>query len=115
MFLSPGCSRSHATCAANHVRRLRLRDLFVPLSPDHERITADPAIETSSSGQCAPDGALEKLSVAQRELIDLLLGHAYSYEELARRTKTSVRAVAGRLFRARCRLRALLRRDGAEQ
>src|SRR5215472_6140721 len=40
----------------DHVRRLRLRDLFVPLSPEHEGIAADLAIETSSSGQCVLDG-----------------------------------------------------------
>lgn len=99
----------------DHVRRLRLRDLFVPLSPDHEAIAADRTIETSHSGRCALDGALKKLSVVQRDLINLLLARDYSYQELAHITKSSVRAVAGRLFRARCRLRALLRCDGAER
>jgi DNA-directed RNA polymerase specialized sigma24 family protein len=73
----------------------------------------EPLIEASHLGQGALDAALKKLTVAQRELINLIRGREYSYEELARVTKTSVRAVAGRLFRARCRLRALLRCDGA--
>ncbi len=43
--------------------------------------------------------------------MNLLPGREYSYEELARLTKSSVRAVAGRLFRARARLR---RSDAAD-
>src|SRR5260370_4526787 len=48
-------------------------------------------------------------------MMNLLPGREYSYEELARLTKSSVRAVAGRLFRARARLRKLLRSHGADQ
>ena len=92
----------------DHLRRLRFRNLFVPLSRIHEAIPMDQGLEDPQDGP-GLDGALKKLSGAQRELIDLLCVREYSYEELARLTKISVRAVAGRLFRARSRLRKLLR------
>jgi RNA polymerase sigma-70 factor, ECF subfamily len=99
----------------DHVRRLRFRDQFVPLLRDHEAVAMEPPIEASHLEQSALDAALKKLTAAQRELINLIRGREYSYEELACVTKSSVRAVAGRLFRARCRLRTLLRCDGAER
>jgi RNA polymerase sigma-70 factor, ECF subfamily len=99
----------------DHLRRLRFRDLFVPLSRDHEAIPIDQTIEDLQARPGALEGAVKKLPGAQRELIDLLRGREYSYEELAHLTKISVRAVAGRLFRARSRLRKLLRYDGADQ
>lgn len=99
----------------DHLRRLRLRSLFVTLSRDHEAISTDQKLEDPQAGPPALDGALKNLSGAQRELIDLLRTREYSYEELARLTKSSVRAVAGRLFRARSRLRKLLHYNGADQ
>jgi RNA polymerase sigma-70 factor (ECF subfamily) len=99
----------------DHFRHLRLRKLFVPLSCAHETIPPDQQPEDPQAGLSTLDGALRKLSHAQRELINLLRGREYSYEELARVTKSSVRAVAGRLFRARARLRKLLRYNGADQ
>ncbi len=91
----------------DHLRRLRFRRLFVPLSSRHETIpTGQPDDPDTTPGGL--DRALEKLSGSQRQLIDLLCASEYSYEELARLTKSSVRAVAGRLFRARARLRKLL-------
>ena len=97
----------------DHFRRNRLSKLFVPLSRDHERIPMDhPEDPKETPG--ALDGALEKLSGTQRELIDLLRGGQYSYEDLARLTKSSVRAVAGRLFRARAHLRKLIGYNGAD-
>jgi RNA polymerase sigma-70 factor (ECF subfamily) len=99
----------------DHVRRLRFHDQFVPLSPDHEAIAMDGTSDASHWGPGALDAALKKLTAAQRELINLLRRREYSYEELAQVTKTSVRAVAGRLFRARCRLRILLRCNRTEQ
>jgi len=97
----------------DYLRRAALRNLFVPLSRDHEAIPEDQSVEELRSGLPAFDGALKKLSFEQRELVDLLCGREYSYEELARLTKSSVRAVAGRLFRARARLRKLLRYNEA--
>jgi RNA polymerase sigma-70 factor, ECF subfamily len=99
----------------DHLRRLIIRSLFVPLSRHHEAIPIDQEPENPRTNPNALDGALKKLSGKQRQLIDLLRAREYSYEELARLTKSSVRAVAGRLFRARARLRKLMRYDGAEQ
>jgi RNA polymerase sigma-70 factor, ECF subfamily len=98
----------------DHLRRLRFRRLFVPLSSHHERIPTDQP-ENAESKASGLDGALNKLSGAQRELIHLLCAREYSYDELARLTKSSTRAVAGRLFRARTRLRKLLSYSGADQ
>jgi RNA polymerase sigma-70 factor, ECF subfamily len=99
----------------DYLRRLSKSNVFVPLSRDHEAIPGDQSLEDLEARPPAFDGALNKRSGAQRELIDLLCGCEYSYEELARLTKSSVRAVAGRLFRARARLRKLLRYNGAGQ
>lgn len=98
----------------DHLRRRRWRALFVPLSRDHEAIASDqPAGAEAESRELA--GAIKKLSGSQRKLIDLLCGREYSYAELARLTGSSERAVAGRLFRARSRLRKLLGYAGAER
>jgi len=87
-------------------RRLRWRRLFVPLSRAHEGIAAPAQEPDGQAGRL--ERALPTLSAAQRELIALLREREYSYEELARLTGSSARAVAGRLFRARMRLRKLL-------
>jgi len=102
-------------CRDHFRRRLTFRNVFVPLARHHEAIPMDQEPEDPRTSANALDGALNKLSGEQRQLINLLRGHEYSYEELARRTKSSVRAVAGRLFRARSRLRKLLRYNGADQ
>lgn len=99
----------------DHLRRIRLRNLFVPLSYHHETIPTDQRLEDPQERLGSLDGALKKLSDEQREMINLLRGREYSYEELARVTKSSVRAVAGRLFRARASLRKLLRSNGADK
>jgi RNA polymerase sigma-70 factor, ECF subfamily len=99
----------------DHLRRLRSRDRLIALSRDHEAIPIDQEMDEPPAGPDALDGALNRLPGAQRELIDLLRGREYSYEELARLLKISVRAVAGRLFRARSQLRKLLRYNGADQ
>lgn len=99
----------------DHLRRLTFRKLFVPLSRDHEAIPIEQKPEDPRASPNSLDGAVKKLSGEQRQLIHLLLAREYSYEELARLTKSSVRAVAGRLFRARARLRKLLRYNGEDQ
>jgi RNA polymerase sigma-70 factor (ECF subfamily) len=96
-------------------RRLKFRNLFVPLSRDHEMIAAPPSPRESHYELGRLESALQALSAAQRELIVLLREREYSYEELARITRSSARAVAGRLFRARARLRKLLSYDGTGQ
>jgi RNA polymerase sigma-70 factor, ECF subfamily len=95
----------------DHLRRLRLCRLFVSLSHDHEAIAAEQAKDPEARLR-ALDGAMKTLSGVQRELIDLLRGREYSYEELARITKSSVRSVAGRLFRARASLRKFFSYNG---
>jgi RNA polymerase sigma-70 factor (ECF subfamily) len=99
----------------DHQRRLRFRERLIPLSRDHEAASIGPEADEPPAGPDALDAALERLPGAQRELIDLLRKREYSYEELARLLKISVRAVAGRLFRARSRLRKILRYNGAGQ
>ena len=99
----------------DHIRRLKLRKLFVPLSRHHEAIPMEQEPPDSWATPNALDGALTQLPGEQRQLINLLRAREYSYEELARLTKSSARAVAGRLFRARTRLRRLLRYNGAGQ
>jgi len=99
----------------DHLRRLRLRTLFVPLSRDHETIPVPQQPQDPHEGLGTLEGALNTLSGAQRELITLLGERDYSYEELAHLTKSSVRAVAGRLFRARAHLRKLFSYGGADQ
>jgi len=98
----------------DHLRRFRMRNRMVPLSRDHEAIAAEPAKEDAEVAPPMLDAALDRLSNEQRRLIDLLREREYSYEELARLTRSSVRAVASRLFRARARLRLLLGNNGAE-
>ena len=98
----------------DHLRRLSLRNLFVPLSV-HDAILGEQSPEDLRATVSALQSALRKLSGAQREVIYLLCRREYSYEELARLTKTSVRAVAGRLCRARARLRKLLRYNATSQ
>ncbi|GEM_PF-215831 len=98
----------------DHLRRFRVRSRMVPLTRDHEAIPIEQAPEDSRLDPRVFDAALDRLSADQRRLVDLLREREYSYEELARLTRSSVRAVASRLFRARARLRRLLRHDGAE-
>jgi RNA polymerase sigma-70 factor (ECF subfamily) len=96
----------------DHHRRHRWRKLVVPLSREHERIAEPQRKEPREVGRL--ERAVQSLSGAQRELIALLREREYSYEELARLTGSNARAVAGRLFRARARLRKLLCCDGTE-
>lgn len=109
----PWLLRIASNVCRDHFRRLKLRALFVPLSRSHENVPADQPVV--AGGPRELDRAVEKLSAQQRVLIDLLGRRDYSYEDLARLTRSSVRAVAGRLFRARARLRKLMRYDGADQ
>jgi RNA polymerase sigma-70 factor, ECF subfamily len=109
----PWLFRIAANVCRDHVRRLKSQSLFVPLSRDHESIAADPPAEETRERAAALEGALATLSSAQRELIGLVRARRYSYEELAQLTNSSVRAVAGRLFRARSRLRKLFTYGGA--
>jgi RNA polymerase sigma-70 factor, ECF subfamily len=87
----------------DYIRQLKSRDATVSLSEEQEGIA-----QTSGHNSFDAIEALDKLPEAQRELIRLLCEQDYSYEQLAALTRSTVRAVAGRLFRARARLRKLL-------
>lgn len=104
----PWLFRIAANVCRDQVRRMKLRSLFVPLSRDHEAIAVEASAGEPQERSAALERGLARLSSSQRELIGLLRTCGYSYEELARLTNSSVRAVAGRLFRARSRLRKLV-------
>jgi len=98
---------AHNACIS-HLRRRRWRNLFVSWQPYHDHV----ASETPGP----PDDrlkrferALEELPPDQRKLIALLRDHAWSYEEMAKITNCSVAALKSRLFRARERLKTILR------
>ena len=59
--------------------------------------------------------ALQKLPLKQRELIILMQDNEWSYEELAKITKTSLGSVRSRLFRARDSLKRLMEAEQSEQ
>jgi len=87
----------------DYIRQLKSRGLTLPLSDEQEGIA-----QNSDHDLLDAIEALDKLPEDQRELIRLLCEQNYSYEQLATLTRSAVRAVAGRLFRARARLRKLL-------
>jgi RNA polymerase sigma-70 factor (ECF subfamily) len=84
----------------DHLRRERLRRLFVPFSREHEQVAEQPA--TPEEARLASlRRAVLGLPVRQRELVALLQEQELSYEELARITRSTVSSVKSRLFRAR--------------
>jgi RNA polymerase sigma-70 factor (ECF subfamily) len=96
----------------DHLRRQRWRrKLFVPLEARHESIAPEPMPATDGRGEEVA-GALLRLAVGQRQLVALSIERPRSYEELASLTGTSVPSVKSRLFRARERLRGLLKVGG---
>jgi RNA polymerase sigma-70 factor, ECF subfamily len=86
----------------DHLRRLKLRRLFLPFEPRHEQIAA--AHENRSRLE-EFKRALKALPARQRELILLLEDHEWSYDDLARITRSTVSSVKSRLFRARSELK----------
>jgi RNA polymerase sigma-70 factor (ECF subfamily) len=86
----------------DHLRKLRLRRLFLPFESRHEQIAA---VHESGSRLEAFKRALTALPPRQRELILLLEDQEWSYEDLARITRSTVSAVKSRLFRARAELK----------
>jgi RNA polymerase sigma factor (sigma-70 family) len=94
----------------DHLRRRRWRRLFTSWEPDHGEIAA-PARGVQDTRLTRLERALTRLPVDQRELILLMRENDWSYGDLARIIGVSVVAVKSRLFRARARLRALVR-DG---
>src|SRR5271170_1021906 len=96
----------------DHLRRRRWRRLFTSWEPRHGEVAA-PVREIEDRRLVQVERALTKLPVDQRELILLMRENDWSYGDLARITGASAASVKSRLFRARSRLRGLLR-DGDE-
>lgn len=90
----------------DHLRKQRLRRLFVPLERKHEQIEA-PAWSPDMRLE-AFKRALAALPAKQRELIVLLQDRDWSYEELARITGATLSSIKARLFRARAQLKRKL-------
>ncbi len=97
-------------CSLDHLRRRRWRRLFTSWEPRHGEIVA-PARGAQDTRLAQLERALTRLPIDQRELIWLMRENDWSYGDLARITGVSVVAVKSRLFRARTRLRALIRNE----
>src|ERR1700691_5849388 len=92
----------------DHLRRRRWRRLFTPWPPWHGEVAA-PTHDFEDSRLAPVESALAQLPVDQREIILLMRENDWSYGDLARITGATPAAVKSRLFRARSRLRALMR------
>lgn len=92
------------------LRRKRMRRIFVPFERKHEQVAA-PARAERDSRIDAMRRAIVELPARQRELISLLQDNDWSYEDLARITRTTVGSVKSRLFRAREFLREKISAD----
>src|SRR5271156_4480216 len=95
-------------CSLDHLRRRRWRRLFTSWEPRHGELAA-PSREIEDRRLAQVERALTRLPVDQRELILLMRENDWSYGDLARITGATPAAVKSRLFRARSRLRALMR------
>lgn len=90
------------TCI-DHLRRQKLRRIFVPFGPEHEDVPEPPgAVGTEELD--ALRHALAKLRPKDRALI-ALVQEGRSHAEIAQTLKSSVAAVKARLHRAREQLR----------
>lgn len=99
-------------CSLDHLRRRRWRWMFTSWEPRHGEVGAV-SCEIEDGRLAQVERALTRLPVDQRELILLMRENDWSYGDLARITGASAASVKSRLFRARSRLRGLLR-DGDE-
>ena len=106
-IFEPWLFRIARNVCIDHLRRLRWRRIFVPFTREHEQVS----LEEPQDGNrvSAFEAALRQLPPEQRELIGLLRERDWSYEQLAEITSSSVSAVGTRLFRARARLRKVLK------
>jgi RNA polymerase sigma-70 factor (ECF subfamily) len=87
----------------DHLRKERLRRIFVPFERKHEQIAAH--AQPADGRLEGVRHALLELPAKQRELILLVGEKDFSYEELAQITRSTVSSVKSRLFRAREQLR----------
>jgi RNA polymerase sigma-70 factor (ECF subfamily) len=106
-IFEPWLFRIARNVCIDHLRRLRWRRIFVPFTREHEQVSVEQPEEGSRTRVF--EAALLQLPAEQRELVGLLREHDWSYQQLAEITNSSVSAVGTRLFRARARLRKLLK------
>jgi RNA polymerase sigma-70 factor (ECF subfamily) len=90
------------TCI-DHLRRQKLRRIFLPFAPEHEEI-AEPTGAVGTEELDALRHALQQLPAKDRALL-ALAEQGSSQVEMAGATGTSVQAVKARLHRAREKLR----------
>jgi RNA polymerase sigma-70 factor, ECF subfamily len=96
----------------DHLRRRRLRSMFLSLKEGLDRFAGIPDPDPGSDGRADTfRRALTRLPKKQRELVALLQDDRLSYEKLAEITNSSVGAVKSRLFRARRQLRKYMKDD----
>jgi len=98
----------------DHLRRRRLRRIFVPWQIEDNEFSSSAETAADSTDDRRIDAfrrALRSLPRKQRELVALLQDDQLSYEQLASITNSSVSSVKSRLFRARRRLRKSMRDD----
>ncbi len=99
----------------DHLRRMRWRRrIFRPLE-EGEDAAAEEAIAPMGLEAEAVQQAMGRLTTGQRSLLALSVERPRTYEELARLQQVSVPALKSRLFRARERLRQLLRREAEDE
>lgn len=107
------------TCR-DHLRERKIfRRRFVPYCADeHDELVStlnSEAIETeNTSDKPRLEAAIGQLPAAQQTLMRLWMAGGNSYEELARRTHSSISVVKSALFRARQNLRTSLVREELE-
>ncbi|HEY1763402.1 MAG TPA: RNA polymerase sigma factor [Opitutaceae bacterium] len=90
------------TCI-DHLRRQKLRRIFVPFAPEHENVP-EPAGAVDTEELDALRHALSQLRPKDRALL-ALVQEGRSHAEIAETFRTSVAAVKARLHRAREQLR----------
>jgi RNA polymerase sigma-70 factor (ECF subfamily) len=90
------------TCI-DHLRRQKLRRIFLPFGPEHENVPEPPgSVDTEELD--ALRHALDQLRPQDRALL-ALVQEGRSHAEIAQTLKTSIAAVKARLHRAREQLR----------
>lgn len=95
----------------DHLRHQKVRRRrFVPYSADEhdELVSAPDGDESTGSSEAHLEAAITRLPAAQRTLLQLWMTGDNSYQDLARRTRSSIAVVKSALFRARRNLRATL-------
>lgn len=98
------------TCI-DHLRRQKLRRIFVPFAPEHDNVPEPPgAVDTEELD--ALRNALAQLRPKDRALL-AMVQEGRSHAEIAESFRTTVAAVKARLHRAREQLRQHYNRDEA--